>query len=114
MIFKAYMMAFTGRDDEAVMVRPITVPDERVQKMMLATPAEEPSAFTDALLADIFYFGQNDFQPLQCPSLSVGDVVEITTESDAGTDPIFYECASAGWTLVARPTHPNGFAEVAA
>ena len=39
---------------------------------------ECPSSIHDAL-EEIFKMGQNDFQPQQMPSLSVGDVVEWET-----------------------------------
>ena len=31
----------------------------------------------DALLDQVFYYGQNDFQPRQLPSVSVGDVIYL-------------------------------------
>ena len=37
----------------------------------------EPSQNTKELLEQIFHFGQNDFQPQNHPSVSVGDVVEL-------------------------------------
>lgn len=62
--FKVRMMAFGRTDDE---VRIVDVPDERLAEA------------TDELgkLGLIFELGQNDFQPKQHPSVSVGDVIEL-------------------------------------
>jgi len=35
---------------------------------------------TEDLLLDVYHFGQNDFQPQQHPSVSVGDVIEYNGE----------------------------------
>jgi hypothetical protein len=32
---------------------------------------------TDVILNDIFYFGQNDIQPKEHPSVSMGDIIEL-------------------------------------
>ena len=37
----------------------------------------EPSDKVEVLLDQIFMYGQNDFQPQQHPSVSVGDVIEL-------------------------------------
>jgi len=42
---------------------------------MVDIPDNEPPS-----LESVFYFGQNDFQPKQMPSLSVGDVIEMWSE----------------------------------
>jgi hypothetical protein len=51
---KVYMLAF-GKPDE---VREVDVPGP-------------------ATLDAVFYYGQNDFQPQQHPSVSMGDVIEL-------------------------------------
>jgi hypothetical protein len=61
---KVYMLAF-GKPGE---IREVDVPNEEV--------VED----TDALLESVFYYGQNDFQPQQHPSVSVGDVVELDSK----------------------------------
>ena len=60
MIVKAHMLAFANGK-----VREIEVPDAE----MVGTAEEK--------LEKIFYYGQNDFQPRACPSLSAGDVVSL-------------------------------------
>lgn len=61
--FKVRMMAF-GKPDE---VRTVDVPNDR-----LAGAKSD-----DHKLGLIFELGQNDFQPKQHPSVSVGDVIEL-------------------------------------
>ena len=69
MIVKAYQTAF-HREGE-VKIRQITIPDEEV-------PEAASEENTQALLERAFYYGQNDFQPVQgFYSVSVGDVVEL-------------------------------------
>jgi hypothetical protein len=50
----------------------------------------EPSENTNELLEQVFHFGQNDFQPQQHPSVSVGDVVELE-------GPKYYLCRGVGF-----------------
>ncbi|MCK9462615.1 MAG: hypothetical protein M0R80_23600 [Proteobacteria bacterium] len=58
MIVKVHMLAF-GEPGE---IREVEVPDEER---------------SGSLLDQVFYFGQNDFQPQRHPSVSVGDVIEV-------------------------------------
>jgi hypothetical protein len=60
MIFEVEMRAF-GKPGE---VRKVNIPDDQITG-------------TDSDLDLIFYFGQNDFQPQQHPSVSVGDVIRF-------------------------------------
>jgi hypothetical protein len=60
MLIQAHLYAFGNGE-----VRPINVPD----KEWVGTIEEK--------LERVFYWGQNDFQPLKFPSLSVGDVVKV-------------------------------------
>ncbi len=39
----------------------------------------DPSPNEDGLLNQVFYYGQNDFQPQQHPSVSMGDVIETAS-----------------------------------
>lgn len=68
--FKVHMLAY-AEDDTTV--RTVTIPEPR----MLPEPVD-----VDHLLELIFEFGQNDFQPQpNCPSVSMGDVVELNDGS---------------------------------
>ena len=62
--FNVRMMAFGRTDDE---VRVVDVPNDRLAE---ATDDE-------GKLGLVFELGQNDFQPKQHPSVSVGDVIEL-------------------------------------
>ena len=70
MKFRVEMLAFEDARGSAGF-REVEVPDTE------ATAAREEGV--DALLERIFYWGQNDFQPKAFPSVSVGDVVYLTT-----------------------------------
>lgn len=69
------MLAF---EDDGV-VRQVEVPDDKV--ILTKSHIE--------LLELIFYYGQNDFQPQQVCSVSMGDVVEL--------DDKIYRCEAVGW-----------------
>jgi hypothetical protein len=40
-----------------------------------AKDSDEPRPFTDKQLELVFHYGQNEFQPQQKPSVSVGDII---------------------------------------
>jgi hypothetical protein len=61
-----------------VSVRIVTVPDSEI------TSAEH-----SVLLEQIFHYGQNDFQPLPVPSVSVGDIAIVGGKH--------YLCNPVGW-----------------
>lgn len=63
MKFIVQLLAFTDTD-----IREVEVPNDFAELS------------GDALLEQIFYFGQNDFQPQQRPSVSVGDVIELDSK----------------------------------
>jgi len=69
MIFEVELWAFhhPERDGPAVRVRQVDVPDREV----------DAAGTVEAVLERVFYYGQNDFQPLPLPSVSVGDVVRV-------------------------------------
>lgn len=70
MIIKVLMLAF-GKPNE---IREVTIPDN--------TPKNE-------ILEAVFHYGQNDFQPQNHCSVSVGDVAIV--------DGKHYLCAAIGW-----------------
>jgi len=55
------------REPQPMRIRTVTIPRERARRCTT----------TDSWLDAIFEFGQNDFQPQQCPSVSVGDVIRF-------------------------------------
>lgn len=73
--FNVRMLAF---EDDGV-IRQVDVPDDKV--VLTKSHLE--------LLELIFYYGQNDFQPQQVCSVSMGDVAEIGDK--------FYRCEAVGW-----------------
>jgi hypothetical protein len=66
MIFKVRMLAFGDPGD----VREVDVPDEELSRKTTKTTQQ------NFVLELIFKYGQNDFQPQQMPSVSMGDVIE--------------------------------------
>jgi hypothetical protein len=66
MEFKVRMLAFAEAND--VPIRVVKVPDA------------ELNGVVEHDLERIFYWGQNDFQPQNMCSVSVGDVVEFNNE----------------------------------
>lgn len=61
---------------------------------LVEVPNEEVVSDTMELLERIYYWGQNDFQPRQCCSVSMGDVAEV--------DGKFYICVSFGWKELSK------------
>ena len=65
MKFKVHMLA----NEPAYRVREVDLPG--ITEDILSTYKE------DTLLNEIYVYGQNDFQPQQCCSVSVGDIIEL-------------------------------------
>ncbi len=70
MKYRVEMLAFEDARGTAGF-REVDVPDEEFSSIA--------SKSVNELLERIFYWGQNDFQPKPFPSVSVGDVVHLTT-----------------------------------
>ena len=62
MIVKVHMLAFGS-----CQIREVDIPDNEWQECTT----------TEHKLDAVFHWGQNDFQPKPCPSVSVGDVIEL-------------------------------------
>jgi hypothetical protein len=74
---KAHLFAF-HYGDKAPKERPIEIPFAEVADVM---QRHQGSGDVVALFEKSFYYGQNDFQPVEgCYSVSVGDVVEIVVD----------------------------------
>lgn len=65
-VFTVHLLAFDSEEN----LREVTVPAERMEKC----------TSVDSILDAVFYYGQNDFQPQQMPSVSCGDVIFIEDE----------------------------------
>ena len=63
MTFNVRMTAF-GKPNE---VRTVNVPNTVLDR----------AHGDEAVLEQVFYYGQNDFQPMPHPSVSMGDVIEL-------------------------------------
>lgn len=63
--YKVRMLAFATEDNQPTVWRIVHIPD-----IYREAPVPE-------LLNQIYHFGQNDFQPQDLPSVSMGDVIEI-------------------------------------
>jgi hypothetical protein len=91
MIVKVRMLAFENGENEHLTdgkYRLVTVPDEEFG-YCLATKDIDPNWFENYILDRVFYWGQNDFQPQQICSVSMGDVVEHEGR--------YFLCLDIGW-----------------
>ena len=72
MKIKVHMLAFNDKGT----VRYVDIPNEEL------TLLDDPTSVTyiPTLLELVFRYGQNDFQPQQITSVSVGDVIELCEE----------------------------------
>lgn len=86
MKLKAYLFAYAGGAE-----RIISIPDAELAACKTETDRLELA----------FYYGQNDFQPLPFPSLSVGDVVEM--------DGQLFRVEGCGWTNISRSKERDGY-----
>jgi len=67
--FMVHLLAFDRKES----FRPVTIPDEKMLTFLLTLDKE-------VILDSIFYYGQNDFQSQQMPSVSAGDVIFLDDE----------------------------------
>lgn len=82
MIIKVHMLAFQDRG----MIREVDIPDDEIDSL------QDDGSNHMEILELVFKYGQNDFQPRPCPSVSVGDVAQI--------DGKYYACCGTGWRSV--------------
>jgi hypothetical protein len=82
MLVKVQMLAF----EKDGVVRLVNVPDEEVSIHLRGV---DPYWFHNHVLERVFFYGQNDFQPQNICSVSVGDVAEGEGK--------YYLCATQGW-----------------
>ncbi len=88
MIIPVHMFAFADEGDRSK-VRPVEVP--------IAPGKQNPISSQDelsSLLELVFKYGQNDFQPKQFPSVSVGDVADINGR--------YFMVMVAGWKELSK------------
>jgi len=81
MIVEVEMLAF-GRPGE---VRKVIIPNDR----LCEEDIRDNRVSIEQALDVVFELGQNDFQPQQHPSVSMGDVVKLNNER--------YLCCAIGW-----------------
>jgi hypothetical protein len=93
MKIKVHMVAF----EDPIRIRMVDVPKEHF--LLCDTTSE--------VLELVFKFGQNDFQPQQCCSVSVGDVVELPHEEECEEDtfpadwePGYWMVSGVGFTKI--------------
>ena len=104
MLVKVLMLAF---ENDGV-VRTVDVPDEETSPTLQGV---DPYWFENHVLERVFYYGQNDFQPQNICSVSVGDVVEHEGK--------YFMCAVTGWieitpeTLAEYKKLPRGYRSLA-
>ena len=64
---------------ENALVVPVLLASTTGQVRLVRLPPRAERSLED-VLNDVFYFGQNDFQPLPLPSVSAGDVIVFGPE----------------------------------
>lgn len=95
---------WNGRD---VSIREVEVPGEEIDKIDWLTNADDAAASVDnaksQLLSLVFKYGQNDVQPREAPSVSVGDIIELKMSPDDLAS--HYAVASFGFADYNRDKH---------
>ena len=71
MQFEVQMWAFTESKDD-LKKRTVEIPSHDIREFNKGNTFHK--------LGMIYYYGQNDFQPRECPSVSMGDVIELDNE----------------------------------
>jgi hypothetical protein len=79
-VFRVRMLAFGGPGE----VRDVTIDEP------------DPHASLECVLEQVFRMGQNDFQPRPHPSVSVGDVIEMSVNGHT----VLFGVAPAGFRLM--------------
>ena len=83
MIIPVHMFAF---HNDRNTVRKVNIPDYELSTILKMS--------TKNLLEIVFEYGQNEFQPQNVCSVSVGDVAEVDGE--------YYLCGSIGWDRISK------------
>jgi hypothetical protein len=96
MIVKAYMCAFAKGA-----IREIEIPNDELVDLLVDVHEKMDQNGIDRLLGLVWQYGQNDFQPRNLPSLSVGDVVELHNGDR-------YRVLGAGWEKLGPDEDPLG------
>jgi hypothetical protein len=65
------------RPGEAVKIRPVQIPESETVRSARLAGADSQAGQIQAILNNVFRFGQNDAQPLPFRSVSVGDVISL-------------------------------------
>lgn len=87
MIIPVHMLAF-AKDGDRSQVRPVEIPVDGD-----ITKANDQQIHED-ILELVFVYGQNEKQPKQIYSVSVGDVAEVNGR--------YFMCASMGWDELSK------------
>lgn len=82
MIIPVHMLAF--HNDRSV-IRNVNIPDYEFT---------EADGIPEQILELVFEYGQNEFQPQEIASVSVGDVANL--------DGVYYMCAPMGWDKISK------------
>jgi len=83
MIIPVHMLAFY---EENGIVRDVEIPEDQSNGIY--------DGKVDQILELVFKYGQNDFQPKDCYSVSVGDVAQVGFE--------YFICMPIGWKQLSR------------
>ena len=97
MIIPVYMLAF---NDDKEMIRAVEIPDEEYK---------EANGITNQILELVFKYGQNDFQPKQMPSVSVGDVVKFFNQYFMVKEAGYEELSKEEFDNLIPPTTDYGY-----
>lgn len=94
-VYKVFMLALKGNINN---IREVEVPIQEVAQQDL-----------NSVLEAIFKYGQNDFQPKDIRSVSVGDVIELVTPTSEYKG-VYYAVGGLGFVKIKSPEHaPNEF-----
>jgi hypothetical protein len=94
-IYKVFMLALKGSINN---IREVEVPIQEVAHKDV-----------DSVLEAIFRYGQNDFQPKNVRSVSVGDVIELVTPT-SDYKGVYYAVGGMGFVKIESPEHaPDEF-----
>jgi hypothetical protein len=88
--YEVEMLAFgdgTTRAFGDPAIRTVTIPDDEHKRLAIATAFASRQQAINLTLEAVFKWGQNDFQPLPMPSVSVGDVIRLHDGSRYRVEP---------------------------
>lgn len=99
--FNVILVGLERITGEAPKIRTVRLTDKQGFHMGMLDPDNQAYRDSMLLLESIFKYGQNEFQPRNCRSVSVGDIIVIRMNGEDTVD-CFYLVEPTGFRMIRR------------